>query len=438
MANKETYKKQQKDKKRYETLRTFMSSFTLTAIVVVAVAISIPKSPIAVIEDVKIFETDIVYQVLVTDEDEALDLSSLKIVLDGQLEDYTYPLSLGLNVGVFEGLRPNTGYQLQVYGNKGYGDEKLASMRVETNDNSNGAIISYELIDALDFYLNYEVDILYSDPNDLYSEVNLYYTYLYPDEESQFYDVIPITSEKQTIELFDVPNEHTKIHMYLEGVLVEGGEVILDELTFYVPFELSTYLYLDQKSNTNLHFQFYEDYYFTEGVTYQAEIYYGHMLIDETEIVSSIDVMSHDGATFNFSNLKKDTTYKVVVNATYIDPYTLREETIVLHEEEHMTLADYEIIYDINETDEAYEIYMYLNDPNHYFQVPYYIIYDLSEGFPIYYEEMMYDFIPDGDGKYVEFIINKPDLEHYQLIIGTRGQMDMTINQIIYDEIIEK
>ena len=57
-----------------------------------------------------------------------------------------------------------------------------------------------------------------------------------------------------------MPNEHTKIHMYLEGVLVEGGMVILDELTFYVPFELSTYLYLDQKSNSNLHFQFYEDY----------------------------------------------------------------------------------------------------------------------------------------------------------------------------------
>ena len=134
------------------------------------------------IEDVKIFETDVVYQVLVTDEDEALDLSSLKIVLDGQLEDYTYPLSLGLNVGVFEDLRPNTGYQLQVYGNKGYGDEKLAAMRVETNDSSNGAIISYELIDALDFYLNYEVDILYSDPNGLYQEINLYYTYLYPNE----------------------------------------------------------------------------------------------------------------------------------------------------------------------------------------------------------------------------------------------------------------
>ena len=163
-----------------------MSSFTLTAIVVVAVAISIPKSLIEVIKDIKTFETDIAYQFVVTDEDEALDLSSLKIVLDGQLEDYTYPLSLGLNVGVFEDLRPNTGYQLQVYGNKGYGDEKLASMRVETNDSSNGAIISYELIDALDFYLNYEVDILYSDPNDLYQEINLYYTYLYPVNNHNF------------------------------------------------------------------------------------------------------------------------------------------------------------------------------------------------------------------------------------------------------------
>jgi len=107
--------------------------------------------------------------------------------------------------------------------------------------------------------------------------------------------------------------------MYLEGILNEGGSIILDELTFYVPFELSTYLYLDQKSNSNLHFQFYEDYYFGEDVTYHAKIYYGHMLVDESEMIKGLSEMSHDGLSINFTDLKKDTTYKIIVQATYIE-----------------------------------------------------------------------------------------------------------------------
>lgn len=436
MANKDKYRKQKKDKKRYEVLRSFMSSFTLTAIVVVAVAMSIPKSPVAIIQNVNIFENEIVYQVLVTDEDQALDLSSLKIVLNGQLGDYTYPLTLGLNVGVFEGLRPNTSYKLEVYGSKGFGAEKLASMRVETKASSNGAIASYELVDRLDFYLNYEVNIIYSDVKNQYTEVNLYYTYLYPDEVPDFYDVIPIISSNQKIELNDVPNEHTSVHLYLEATLIEGGKVILDELTFHIPFELSTYLYLEQVSSSNLKFQFYEDYYFAENIEYKARIYYRHMFIGEAAMMSDDTDMYHGGTMFNFLGLKKDTTYKVELSATYIDPYTLRRETVILHEEEYTTLGNYDIEYEMTEYDQYFEVYIYLNDPNHYFQVPYYFIYEMVDGMRIYYESLESGFTPDATGKYVTLIVYKPDLENYQLIIGVKNQMDQTINDIIIDQII--
>ncbi len=438
MANKEKYKKQEKDKKRLETLRTFMSSFTLTVAAVVTVAIIIPKSPIAEIENVSAFQNEIVYQVSVTDEEQAIDLSSLKIVLDGPLEYYAYPLALGLNVGVFEGLTPNTGYQLEVYGNKGFGDEKLAAMRVETKAGSNGAIVSYELVEAQEFSYHYEVNILYNDLENLYSEVNLYYAYVYMDEEPQFYDMVPITQTNQTIELFDVPGENASVHLYLEAMTELGDLIILDELTFYVPFKLSTYLYLDQKSSSNLHFQFYEDYYFKENVTYKAEIYFGHMLIDEKVIEISEAEMHHEGGGFEFTGLKKDRVYRVVVSSTYINPYTKVEETVVLHEEEHATLADYHIEYEITEYDTYFEVYIYLEDPNHYFQVPYYTIYELVDGYMMYYEENMYDFTPDIDSKSVTFTIDYPDLENYQLIIAVRNQNDYTINHIVIDRIIEE
>ncbi len=438
MADKEKYKKQKKDKKRYEILRNFMASFTLTAIVVVAVVTRLPKSPVASIENVNIFENQIVYQILVTDEEQALDLSSLKVVLDGQLEDFEYPLELGVNVGVFENLTSNTSYKLEVYGSKGFGDEKLVSMRVETKASSNGAIVSYELVDTFDFFFDYEVKVIYEDINNLFSEVNLYYTYLYPDEEPQFYDVVTITSSNQSIILGDVPNEHTRVHLYLEATLISGEDVVLDELTFYIPFELSTYLYLDQKTNHSVTYQFYEDYYFTNDIEYVAYLYFGYMLVDESEIVQSEVDMHHGSLSFSFSNLKKETLYKVIVKAKYIDPHTLREEIIMIHEEEFTTLADYTIEYEVTEFDTYFEVYIHLNDPNHFFQVPYYTIYEIIDGSHHYDDSQTFDFTPDENGKSISFNISKPDLDYYQIVIGVRNQTDQTINHIIFDQNIEK
>jgi hypothetical protein len=435
MANKEKYIKKQKDNKRLEAIRTFMSSFSLTAIVVFAFALTIPNSPIAKIESIKTFENEIVYQIIVTDQDQALDLTTLKVVLDGQLEYYSNSLELGLNVGVFENLRTNTSYQLEVFGSKGFGDEKLSSMRVVTKTSSNGAIVSYKLIQELDFFLNYEISIQISNPENKFKEVNLYYTYLFPDEEPQFYETIPITDLKQVVELMDVPNEHTKVHLYLEAKLDNDDLLILDELTFYVPFKLATYLYLDQKTSSNLQYTFYEDYYFTD-VIYKAQLYYGYMLIEEKVILKDHTDLYHSSMKFNFSNLTKNTNYKVLIIANYQDPNTLHNIVSTIHEEEVSTLKDYYINYEITKYDTYSEVYINLIDPNHYFQVPYYIIYEIIDGQFIYYEENMFDFTPNNDQKFVTFSINDPNLTNYQIIIGVRNQNDYTINHVIIDQII--
>ena len=434
MTHKEQYTKQRKNKERFKVLRSFMSSLTLTAVAVIAVAVAIPRSPKASIQNVKVFEHEIAYQIIVTDLDQALDLDSLKVVLEGQLETYEQPLYLGLNVGLFENLRPSTAYHLQIFGSKGFGSERLASMRVKTSASSNGAIVSYELVEHIDYYLNYEVRILLNDSEQKYESVSLYYTYLYPDEEAQNYEQIVITSADQIVFLADVPNEHTRVHLYLEAVHYDGEINRLDELMFHVPFQLSTFVYLEQRSASTLAFQFYGDYYITNQILYSAKLYLGYMLIDHITVEGQQEYTHHDSATFTFLKLKKNTEYRLVISATYIHPQTMREETIMLHEETYQTLGDYEIEYDIRFHETHIEVYIQLNDPNHYFQVPFYVIYEVVEHQMIYYESNTFDFTPDGVYKFVTFEILYPDVETYQILIAVRNQNDYTMYHILVQQ----
>ena len=438
MDKKEKYKKQKKDMRRYEAIRSFISSFTLTAIVVVAVATNLPKSPIATIESIKTFENEIAYQITITDEDQSLRLDSLEIVLDGQLDDYSMPLELGTNVGIFENLRPGTSYQLEVYGSKGFGQEKLTAMRVETKASSNGAIVSYELTEEVDTFYTYEVDVLKNDYENQYATINLFYAYLYPDEEPQFYQMVEIIEQLQTIELSDVFYEYRSIHLYLEAELINGEFLILDELTIYTPIHLSTDVFLDKKTANSLQFQFYMDYYFVENITYTAKLYDNKMIVDEMTITPDFQGFHHDGVILYFDNLRKDVDYRLEISSTYIDPSTKREETILLNTIEALTLSYYHIDYEVFRFEENLEIYMHLDDPNHYFQIPYVIIYEIVDGQKFYYSESSIEFTPTTDGKEATLEVIYPDLEHYEMIIGVRNQSDYTVDHIIIDEIYEK
>ena len=438
MDKKEKFKKQQKDMKRYEAIRSFISSFTLTAIVVVAVAVAIPKSPVAVIEDISTFESEIVYQVTVTDEDEALDITSLEIVLNGQLETYTEHLDLGMNVGVFDNLRPNTSYYLEVYGSKGYGKEKLTSMRVKTKASSDGAITSYEMTSETDMFYTYEIGILLSDQEQLFQNVYLYYAYVYPEEEPQFYNMIEVFESTRTLELLDISYEHERISIYLEALLIDGETQILDELTIYTPVSLSTDIYLESKTKSSLSFSFYSDYYFTEEITYTAKIYDHKVLVDEQLIDIDQTMFYHDGLKITFNKLRKNVEYKIEIWSHYVDPQTKREVSVLLHTLNEQTLDDYDIEYEIEYFEGQVDVNLFLNDPNHYFQTPYVIIYELIDGQKYFYSETTFEFIPSTIGKTSTFEFLYPNLSEFEIVIGVRNQMDYTIDHMIDDQIIKQ
>lgn len=146
----------------------------------------------------------------------------------------------------------------------------------------------------------------------------------------------------------------------------------------------------------------------------------------------------HTSSTYvSFEKLREASLYHVIVSASYQNPITLRRESIVLLEEDVQTLGDYEIDFQITKVLDSYEVYVYLNDPNHYFQNVSYILYDMTGEFPSYIESMSYGFIPDGDGKYQSFSFNAPNVSSYQMMIRVFNNSEYMIYHIVFDETIK-
>ncbi len=183
----------QNKKSKIQMLRSWMTSFAVTVTAAVVVVMTIPNSPIATIDQVQAFESVISYQVSVTDIEQALNPGSLKVVLENQMEYYEQPLDLGSSVGSFNNLNPRTQYTMKIIGNKGFGVENLDLINVSTKPLTGGTIYGYRILDTLDtYFIDYEIDVLIFDSNLIYEEVNLYYAFIYEEQQQQPPDYLMI------------------------------------------------------------------------------------------------------------------------------------------------------------------------------------------------------------------------------------------------------
>lgn len=231
-----------------------MSTFAMTTVAVVAAVTLIPASPKAEVIKAVALSEEIVYQVNVTDEDNALDLSTLFVVLENQLEFYEQSIGLGENSGYFDSLKFNTEYRLSVYGSKGFGQERLDTLVITTGDKVGGTILSVTP-EVFDFSTNYIVDVSINDPNLKYTSVTLYYGYRWEHDSELQYSSIDITSSRMEIELSDIFTSEP-FHIYIEGTTLEGTEV-LDEIWVTPAFELYASLYLNYINSKEFGFFIY-------------------------------------------------------------------------------------------------------------------------------------------------------------------------------------
>lgn len=416
-------------KSQYEIVKTWLSSFIVTAAVIVAVTLFVPKSPEAKIMKAEGLIDIITYQVSVTDHDQALQLDSLMVVLESQLDRKEVSIDLGESSGYFEGLRSNTDYRLSIYGNKGFGQERLDTRVIRTKDSPGGSILGYRPVgDQME--PSYEIDVLIRDPESIYQSVTLYYGYTYEDQP--FYQSVLITSDRETVEIFHL---FSRTHLYLEAMTLEGP-IILDEMWVTPPFNLYSSVYLDRVDQNQIDLTLYHSSEDSVRVKYAIDVYEGSQK-RYSQTIHSDDIEGYEHDIF-LTDLKAQTTYRILVVATYINPSTLREESVTLLEEEVVTLSDYQVTYEINEQLMYFEVSITVVDPSHHFQIPYVEIYDVSGEQPIWMGSETFSFTPGINSKSVQFTILIPDVMSYRIVIGIRNEQHYIIRHVIHDEIYHK
>ncbi len=425
MRRKKTRKQKQDEfKRRYDAVKNLMSTFAMSTVAVVAVVTLVPASPQAEIIKTVALSEEIVYQVNVTDEDNALDESTLFVVLENQLEYYEQPISLGENSGYFDNLEDDTQYWLSVYGNKGFGQERLDTELITTREQIGGTILSVTP-DIQDHNTNYYVDVSIYDPDLKYSSINLYYGYTWePGEELTYYEV-PINSSRETLELMDIWTDYP-FHIYLEGTTIDGNEV-LDEIWVTPPYTFNADVYLAYLNNEELKFHVYGDMG-VDNLKYNFNIYRGNMLLRTEEYIPEPDDY-HGG--YLIEDLLPDTTYVIEVEAVFTNPQTLSREAIIIYNEEHTTIKDYSYDHTITWFDTYIEITVNLNDPFDLFQVAYYETYDTTGDHEMWIEGNVYPFEVNGEDKTITFTFDIPIVESYTIYILMNNQTDNTIIQNI-------
>ncbi len=418
-------KKNEETKRRFEAIKDLMSTFAMSTVAVVAAVTLIPASPKAEITKVVALSEEIVYQVNVTDEDNALDLSTLFVVLENQLEFYEQFISLGENSGYFDNLEYDTEYRLSVYGNKGFGQERLDTLMITTGEKIGGTILSVTP-ETIDFSTSYFVDVSVYDPNLKYISINLYYGYISEHDTELQYSSIAVTSSRMNIELFDIYTSEA-FHIYLEGTTSEGTE-LLDEIWVTPPFELYTSLYMNYINSEEIGFFIYNDMD-VGNISYEMNIYKNDLLIRTDQII--LEQSEFEGSEFVIDELLPNTTYALECIATYTNPQTLRQEQDIIYQEEITTLDVYTYSYSVETFNDYIEVTIILNDPNNYFQNAYYESYDTSADYHIFLDSETYLFNDNGNDKSVTFTILIPTTSAYQITIGIRSQFDYSVKQII-------
>ncbi len=418
-------KKNEESKRRFEAIKDLMSTFAMSTIVVVAAVILIPASPKAEVIKTVALSEEIVYQVNVTDQDNALDLSTLFVVLENQLEYYEQSISVGENSGYFDNLENDTEYRLSVYGNKGFGQERLDTLLITTIEKIGGTIFSVTP-DTTDHSANYYVDVSIYDPDSKYDSINLYYGFSWEHDVEFQYLSIPVTSSQMSIELLNIYTSEA-FHIYLEGTTSEGTE-LLDEIWVTPPFELYASLYMNYINSEQVGFFVYSDME-VSNISYEMNIYKNESLIRTDQII--LKQNEFEGSEFIIDELSPNTTYVFECIATYTNPQTLRQEQKTIYQEEITTLDAYSYSYTMETFNDYLEVTIILNDPNNNFEIAYFESYDTSGDQNMYITGETYMFNDNGENKSVTFTIFLPTTSAYEITIGMRNQFDHLVKQII-------
>ena len=407
-----------------EVFKGLFQSFTMTAVVVVAAVVFIPKSPKASFDEVKAFSHEVVYSVNVTDSDMVVKEDELTLVLESQTEKYLETIPIGKSFGSFTGLKQNTKYELKVVYNKGFGEEVLARSVVVTDNDLIAAITNVSLSpDSLDYMNIYDVDISYGDVEG-YTDFTLRYAAIFPDYPDQiFYDYLNLTGTDETVQIEFYDSGASDYHLVLEAYY-EGDLVVIDETNISPPFVFYASVFLSYYNDKEAAFGVYFEQEVSDGIKLYLDVYRGTNKVNEIEYLPTSEGThsSHDHIVVK--GLSPETEYSFILRAIYINPDTLREEIVEYEAITVTTLPKQDISFEVVEYDDYYEIFV-TSKTLDLDKVTYEIYYYDEVNQYWYYSESNYYILEvDGDEYKTSFIVNKQNYEEYYIEVFMQSSMD--------------
>ena len=416
MSRFKLFSEKQKQRTKYEAIKSIFQALTITVVAVVAVVVLIPNSPKASFDEVKVFSNEVIYHVSVTDSEGIVEGDKLKIVLENQLNKYESSLDIGSNYGSFTGLTKNTLYSLKVVFDKGFGEEVLARYQLTTDNELVAAITSVDLAnESGHYYFIYDISIVYGNIEG-YSNWQIRYGTSYDGyEEETYYFIEQLTSLQTSVELDFESSARATYKIYLEA-LFDGEMVIVDQVKLKSPFTVYGDMYLSCYNDREAEFSVYVEPDNQTEIRYQLEVYRNNRL--EQTLVINYDETNHShDSGIVIKNLRSNSDYKILFKAFYVNPDTLRNEHVLLAEEEIRTLERFEASIEVIEETEFYQVT--IRSSSTVLNQGFYRVMYLYDGYWYYYSEESYFLNEDGNGYMITFTIDKSSLpEDYYINIG--------------------
>ena len=290
--------------------------------------IVIENPPLVTVDLLKVFNTDLVYQINITDYYTIVLPEQMKVILSNETENYEQLVDVGNNFNFFTGLSQDTEYELKVVIDQGLGQAVLLTQDVITTDELIATVSGFEELSAMPFSAFYNVGITYGNTLG-YTDWQLRYAGINEDyPEEAYYDTY-ILEPGQTllgIEFYD--SSLSEYHLILEANY-NGSLVVVDESRIRAPFMVSGSLYIESNTDTEASLWLYADTSIQASVNYTLEVYNGSIL--ETTIdLSSLSYQME--FSYTLTGLTPNTSYNLIFKSNYLNPDTMYYEEITLIE----------------------------------------------------------------------------------------------------------
>jgi hypothetical protein len=318
--------------RRKETLRRMIVTRYLWMFVAVAVtivgtgAIDTGSTLSATIEAVALADT-VLYRASWSDLSAMEQPPLLTIELESQFGTTSLPLSEETKEGAFTSLRRGTLYTLRVLADRGFGGQVLATQTVRTTTGAAaGVTVTFPTVDLGhgETLLSPTMDVWISDSDEEYVAWRLLYQIFEPNassteiEDLTSYEIVPITSQRQTVTTYNLYPMNQLIAIRLEGQSSDGTWTVFDARLLRTPLTFEASLYVTSWFPDAIGFYAYAHDPLELDAVFEAELWRDGNLMDRIRILPQTE--EYDSTLLWFRGLRRTTEYTLRYVVEYRDP----------------------------------------------------------------------------------------------------------------------